>query len=248
MTVRECAGIMGMPVTVHIVDPAASTLDLQAVWSYLRHIDCAFSTYKPDSETERLNRGELLEEDCSKAMREVLAICERTRVASRGFFDARYHGRLDPSGVVKGYAIHRSAELLRKRGLTGFFVDAGGDAQTCGGNERGTKWRVGIRDPFDPSKLVNVVHLSGEGIATSGNYERGEHIYDPVRGRPAASIASVTVIAPDVCEADRFATAAFAMGEESILFLEELPDVEGFMVRLDGSMFCTTGFPRFMQK
>ncbi|MBI4220919.1 MAG: FAD:protein FMN transferase [Chloroflexi bacterium] len=248
MTARGCAGIMGMPVAVNILDDGARQRDLEAVFEYMRHIDGVFSTYRPDSETERLNRGDLRVEQSSGEMREVLAICEQTRQASGGYFDARYQGRLDPSGVVKGYAIRKAADLLRLRGFTRFAVDAGGDIQTCGSNPDGQKWRVGVRDPFDPERLINIVHLCGEGIATSGTYARGSHIFDPIEGRAATAVASVTVIAEDVCDADRFATAAFAMGERGIRFLEQLPGVEGYLIGLDGIASCTTGFPRFMRR
>jgi len=237
---------MGMPISLHIVDAAANQADADAVFAYLRHIDDVFSPYKSDSVTERLNRGDLCERRCGEEMQCVLALCEQTRVETDGYFNARYHGRFDPSGVVKGYAIHRSAQLLQQRSFQDFFVEAGGDIQTSGRNAARHKWRVGIRNPFCTQRLAVVVHLSGEGIATSGAYERGEHIYDPVADRPANGIASVSVIASNVCDADRFATAAFAMGERGILFLEAMPGLEGYAIHKDGQAYCTTGFPRYL--
>ena len=248
MTARDCVAIMGMPVAVHVVDARAGIADVEAAFDYLRLVDSVFSTYRPDSETERLNSGELATDEASEDMRLVLGLCERTRIQSDGYFDARYRGPLDPSGVVKGFAILGAADLLRGRGFSSFVVDAGGDIQTCGTNLAGQKWRIGIQDPFEPTRLVSVVYLSGQGVATSGTYARGAHIYDPVHGRPATGVASMSVIARDVCEADRFATAAFAMGEQGIVFLEKLPGIEGLMVRLDGSMYCTTSFPGYMRK
>jgi thiamine biosynthesis lipoprotein len=246
MSVRASADIMGMPVSVHIVDPGAGEDDVEMAFAYLRHIDQAFSTYKPDSETERINRGELPEADSSEEMRTVIALCEQTRSETEGYFNARYRGRFDPSGLVKGYAIRTAAELLRQRCFRHFYVEAGGDIQTSGHNRSGRKWRVGIRDPFNISKLLNVVHLSGEGIATSGSYERGQHVYDPVGKRPANTLASVTVVAADVFDADRFVTAAFAMGERALHFLEATPGLEGCVVNLDSRMEWTSGFPRYM--
>jgi thiamine biosynthesis lipoprotein len=179
-------------------------------------------------------------------MRTVIALCEQTRLETGGYFNARYRGRFDPSGVVKGYAIRQASELLRQRGFRDFFVEAGGDLQTSGRNDRGEEWRVGIRSPFDVSGLFNVVRLSGEGMATSGTYERGEHIYDPVQGRPSNAVASVSVIASDVYDADRFATAAFAMGERGILFIEATPGLEGCVIDWDRRAHCTTGFQKYM--
>lgn len=237
-----------MPVSISVVDPQAGLVEAEVVFAYLRHIDRVFSTYQRDSETERINRGELFERDSSEEMRTVIALCEQTRVETNGYFNAWYGGRFDPSGIVKGYAIQGAAELLRQRGFKDFFVEAGGDIQTSGRNHRGEKWRVGIRDPFNLTGLVNVVCLSGEGIATSGSYERGLHIYDPVHGRPANEIASLSVIASNVYDADRFATAAFAMGERGILFLEAIPGLEGYMITWDHLAVCTTGFQRYLSQ
>lgn len=246
MSVQAVAAIMGMPISVHIVDAAATQDDAEAVFAYMRHVDDVFSPYKPDSVTERLNRGDLSDANCGEEMRCILALCEQTRVETGGYFNARYHGRFDPSGVVKGYAIQQSALLLRQRGFQDFLVEAGGDMQTSGRNATGQKWRVGIRNPFCPQRLATVVHLSGEGIATSGAYERGEHIYDPIAERPANGIASVSVIADNVCDADRFATAAFAMGERGIQMLDALPGVHGYVIGKEGRAYCTTGFLRYL--
>jgi len=245
MSIQASAGIMGMPVHLNIVDAHASWTDAEVVFAYLRTVDCTFSTYKSDSETERINRHELLEKESSEEMQTIIALCETTRIETGGFFDARYQGRFDPSGFVKGYALQRAAQILHMRGFKDFFVEAGGDIQTSGHNSRGEKWRVGIRDPFKPSELVMVVHLSGEGIATSGTYERGEHIYDPVHRRPANEVASMSIIATGVYDADRFATAAFAMGRQGLPFIGALPVLHGFMVTCDGRAYCTPGFQRY---
>ena len=247
MTVRAFAAIMGMPISVNVIDATADGSDVEAVFDYLKRIDMVFSPYKKDSETGRINRGELSEREYSREMRAVIEWCERTKAETHGYFDARYLGHFDPSGLVKGYAIHRSSELLRARGFHDFFIEAGGDIQTSGHNVTGMKWRAGIRDPYDASKLVNVAHLSGEGIATSGNYERGRHIYDPVGKRLADNLASVTVIAGSVFDADRYATAAFAMGTSGLQFIGSVPGLEGQVVAERGRVLWTPGFLRYME-
>ena len=95
----------------------------------------------------------------------------------------------------------------------------------------GEDWTIGIRNPFNEREIIKAVTPKGRGIATSGTYVRGQHIYDPHRpGRPIEDIVSLTVIGPDVLEADRFATAAFAMGKAGIHFIEEMPGLEGYVV------------------
>jgi FAD:protein FMN transferase len=86
-----------------------------------------------------------------------------------------------------------------------------------------------------------------EGVATSGTYIRGLHIYDPKKdNQPVNEIVSLTVIGPNIYEADRFATAAFAMGKNGINFIENLPGFEGYMVDNDKKATLTTGFEKYI--
>ena len=89
--------------------------------------------------------------------------------------------------------------MLRDAGCEDFYVEAGGDFQAVGVNAEGQPWRVGIRNPFNPGEIVKVLAISDRGVATSGTYIRGQHIYNPVAGgRAGPEILSITVIGPDV--------------------------------------------------
>ena len=163
--------VMGMPVTV-VCDRGA-----ERVFAWLRWVDATFSTYREDSEIRRIDRGELHVADAHPDVQEVLARCERLRVQTGGYFDARAGGSLDPSGLVKGWAVDRAAALLRGR----FMIDAGGDVLLRGG-----PWRVGVRHPLRGDALCAALELSDAAVATSGAYERGDHVLDPVRRRAGA--------------------------------------------------------------
>ena len=85
--------------------------------------------------------------------------------------------------------------------------------QAIGLNGDGQPWRVGIRNPFQRDELVKVLAISDHGVATSGTAIRGQHIYNPWQhGLQFTEVVSLTVIGPSIYDADRFATAAFAMG------------------------------------
>ena len=169
-----------MPVLVVITDPGATEADFEAVFAYLTSIDETFSTYKDSSEIMRINRGEIVERDYSDDVKEVFRLSEETKTETAGYFDIGANGMLDPSGLVKGWAIHNAAELLRARGRANFFVDIGGDVQAHGVNAEGRAWTVGIRDPFSSEhKIVKRLRLRDMGIATSGTYLRGQHIWNP---------------------------------------------------------------------
>ncbi len=239
---------MGMPVTLEVVDGRATEAVLAEVFGYFECVDEKFSTYKDHSEITRINRHEITLEQASADMQTIFALAEQTRQETAGYFDIARQGIYDPSGIVKGWAIHQAAEILRRNGFANFYVDAGGDVQVMGKNSQGENWRVGIQNPFNPREIVKVLSVSDCGIATSGTYVRGQHIYNPKRhDRPITDIVGLTAIGPDIYEADRFATAAFAMGREGILFIESLKGFEGYLIDRDGQATFTSGFTRYVQ-
>ena len=243
---KDTRAIMGMPITIEVRGEGAAGA-MQAAFDYFKAVDERFSTYKETSEISKINRGELRENESSAEMREVFEIARRTLAESDGYFDIRRpDGSIDPSGVVKSWAIKNAAEVIAKSGCTDFFIDAGGDIAVGGTDENENDWSVGIRNPFKRDEIVKVMYPKGFGVATSGSYIRGAHIYDPHEpGRPLDEIVSITVVGPDVLEADRFATAAFAMGPRGIRFIEKMPDLEGYMIDRNGIATMTSGFEFF---
>jgi FAD:protein FMN transferase len=244
---KETRILMGMPITVEIVDPHTKTGAIDAVFEYFRYIDEKFSTYKEGSEISKINRGEISPENYSEDMKLIFLLSEETKKLTDGYFDiVKPDGSIDPSGLVKGWAIYNAAEILRKEGYENFFVEAGGDIQTYGGKLPEEFWKVGIRNPFEPEEMIQVVEGKSIAMATSGTYERGRHIYNPKTKTTASSeIVSLTVIGPNVYEADRFVTAAFAMGKNGIQFIEQLDGFEGYMIDKDGLVAETLGFKKY---
>ena len=221
-----------MPVTVSGVGADAAA----EVFAWLRGVDALFSTYRPDSEISRLDRGVLALPDADPLVREVLARCERLRAATGGYFDARASGRLDPSGLVKGWAVERAGALLEARGARRFCISAGGDLMVRGG-----PWRVGVRHPRRRRRLAAALAVSDAAVATSGAYERGAHVVDPHTGSPARGSASVTVVGPDLGTADAYATAAFAMGARGPAWTAGLEGYEAMTV-IGRRVLATPGF------
>jgi FAD:protein FMN transferase len=241
--------VMGMPIGVDVCDReiAASTVD--RVYQWLRFVDATFSTYRADSEISRLNRGELELEDTHPAVRSVLRRCERLRVQTGGYFDVRATGLgaapIDPSGLVKGWAVAGAAKILEQAGARNYCVNAGGDVQLGGRSWDGESWRVGIQHPEVRDRVAAVLVASDVGIATSGAYERGEHIVDPHTGTPAEGVLSVTVLGPDVASADAYATAAYAMGPDGARWCAELKDYAALVILADGTVLSTRAMARY---
>ncbi|MEO8391800.1 MAG: FAD:protein FMN transferase [Chloroflexota bacterium] len=233
--------MMGMPITLEIVDASANDVAFNAVFDYFQSVDQTFSTYKDASEIMPINRHELTLESASWDMQTIFALADQTRQETYGYFDIRHNGTIDPSGIVKGWAIYNAAELLRRLGFENFYVDAGGDIQIVGKNDQGQDWRVGIRNSFNMHEIVKVLSVTDCGVATSGTSIRGQHIHNPKNARQTIDdIVSITVIGPNVYEADRFATVAFAMGKDGIAFIENLHDFEGYMIDVNGIATLTT--------
>ncbi len=161
--------------------------------------------------------------------------------------------RLAVGGVAKGYGVDKAVAVLRKLGVQGAVVSAGGDLY-CLGTNGGRRWRVGVRDPDDPAAVVQVLHVADEAVATSGDYQqyfefdgvRYHHILDPVDGRPANGLRSATVIAATAELADALATAAFILGpKKGLEMLDEL-GVDGLLIDSSGNQYRTDGLSKYL--
>jgi thiamine biosynthesis lipoprotein len=241
---------MGTAISFDIRDPEVPAAAIDAAFDYLRDIDRRFSTYKPDSEVSRLSRGEITPDECSGDVREVLELCERVRLTSEGYFDIRAHrwdGGLDPSGLVKGWSLENAARILEAAGARNYCINGGGDLVLRGGPEPEATWRIGIRHPLEATKLATVVAMRDGAVATSGAYERGDHVLDPFTGLAVAGVLSITVVGPSLTLADAYATAAFAMGPTGLAWIAGLEGYEGCSITADrdgsnGRLNWTEGF------
>ncbi|MFB9347181.1 FAD:protein FMN transferase [Streptomyces heliomycini] len=227
-------------------EPAVVRAAFQEAVAGLHRVDEVFSTYRDGSQVSRLARGELGVGECDPEVAEVLELAAEAERVSDGWFSARYRGRLDPTGIVKGWAVERAARRLAAAGAVGVNVNGGGDVQVLGVPGAGRPWRVGVADPLRPGGLAAVVSAAGASelaVATSGTAERGDHIVDPRTGRSAVTdLVAVTVVAPRLTWADCWATAAFAMGSrQALAWLESLPDVEALLITAGDEVRCTGG-------
>lgn len=238
---------MGMPITIQIADSNVKKKDIEDIYGYFEYIDQKFSTYKPESEISQINKGSLKKHQYSKDMKEILLLSNKTKQETSGYFDIFHDGKYDPSGLVKGWAIFQAFKLLKKKGFKNFYIDAGGDIQAFGKNNKGQLWKIGIRNPFNQKEIVKVILITNKGIATSGTYIRGQHIYNPHDPKEKLEdVVSMTVIGPNVYEADRFATSAFAMGRKGIEFIENMPGFEGYMIDKNATATYTSGFNKYV--
>jgi thiamine biosynthesis lipoprotein len=243
---RRTEAVMGTGATIELRDalpPGVAERLADDAFAWLHEVDRRFSTYRADSEVSRLDRGEIRIEDCSDDLRQVLEACTRLWQETDGYFDAYATGRLDPSGYVKGWAVQVASQRLTAAGAPNHLVDAGGDLQARGRPEPGEDWEIGIRHPWDRSSVGWVLAGTDVAVATSGTYERGRHVVNPLTGERPAQLRSVTVVGRDLAIADAYATTAIAMGRPALRWLARLPDHEVAVVCADGSSYISDGFP-----
>ena len=234
---------MGMPVSLALRGRHARTSTGERAWAEvvaeLHEVDRVFSTYRADSAVSRLSRGDVALDDCPREVADVLDLGEAARVQSDGAFDVYRRddlGRvvLDPSAVVKGWAVQRASAHLRALPDTDFCLSAGGDMACWVADPAGTPWQVGVEDALDPQRLIARIPLARGAIATSGLHHRGNHIVDARSGAVPRGVASVTVVADDLTWADIDATAAFAHGSGALTWLRNRPGRRGVVVWADG--------------
>jgi thiamine biosynthesis lipoprotein len=235
---------MGMPILADVRDDVDYG-DLDGMFDWLGWVDATFSTYRSDSEVSRLSRGELTLNDAHPSVGEILDRCEELRGMTDGYFDARARsdGSLDPSGLVKGWAVDRAAELLDDLGICNYAVSAGGDMVLRGGALPEPTWRVGIQHPLDRDEVAAVVETTDLAVATSGEYARGQHVIDPHTGQPPVGVLSVTIVGPELATADAFATAAFAMGSRGPHWTARLRGYDAMTILSDERVLSTPAFP-----
>lgn len=246
-TRRYVQPVMGMPISLALrgkhADDAAGWGAWASVMAELTEVDRIFSTYRPDSVINRLDRGELDARKLTPEIEEVFELGCRASEESGGAFSiflpspdgSSEPRRLDPSGVVKGWATERASAHLATLPDTDFCLSAGGDI-TCRAAPDRSPWRIGIEDPRDPTRIVAVVPLHSGAVATSGTAHRGAHLVDGRTGLAPVGVASVTVIGPSLTWADIDATAAYAQGAYAAAWLETRPIDSALVVWADGEI------------
>lgn len=191
---------------------------LSEVKIYVNHVDEVFSTYKNNSLISKLRREEIDISNASKEVIEVWNLSAELKRLTNGAFDPwAVPGGFDPSGLVKGWAADKSAEILIRHGVKHILINAAGDITLRGGrleNGEVKPWLIGITDPDNKDNIVKTFEIFDGAIATSGDYERGDHIKDPQNGMVAVGAKSATVIGPDGAFADALATALMVAGSD----------------------------------
>jgi thiamine biosynthesis lipoprotein len=236
--------VMGTVVSFHLYpgrcpEPDARTA-VGLACRRLHELDDLFSIWDPRSPMSRVRSGELEPGHAPAEVAEVIELCRQARDLSGGWFDPwAMPAGLDPTGLVKGWAVEAALEIVRHAGVEAAMVNAGGDIALLGQPPEGA-WRVGIRHPWRFDALACVLEADA-AVATSGCYERGRHLVDPKGTGGVEETASATVTGPSLAFADAFATALAVGGDDALDVIATLDGYEGYLIRADGSERTTAG-------
>jgi thiamine biosynthesis lipoprotein len=235
--------VMGTVVSLDLRGGGEHAAAIADAVAWFHEVDHRFSPYRPDSEVCRFGRGEVPVADRSPELIGIVEACEAVERASGGAFSAWRGGAFDPSAYVKGWSAQRAGDLLRAHGCSDWSINAGGDVLVAGRPAPGATWNIGVQHPVERGAIATVVQATDLAVATSGTYERGEHIVDPTTGESAHEAVSVTVIGPDLGLADAYSTAAFVLGTGGPAWLAAIDGYDSFTIWGDGRVTATAGFP-----
>lgn len=164
--------------------------------------------------------------------------------------------KLDVGALAKGYACEMVARELEAKGISGYFLNLGGNLRAVGPKPDGGLWTAGIENPDredTENPYIATLSLKDQALVTSGNYQRFytvdgknyHHIIDGETLMPGDRYRSVSVLSAHSGQADGLSTALFLMElEEGRQMVEALSGVEALWVLPDGTIQYSSGFPK----
>ena len=228
--------IVDVDISSSLVSEDGLNQGMQQVIDFCKQVDFDFSTYIDTSWVSRLRTHQIEITSCPPSVQEVWELCLQAKHLTDGAFDPwAVEGGFDPSGLVKGWAADKCADLLVTLGIEHVQVNAAGDLALRGGFYDGVvkPWSIGVVNPDNRTEVVKIYEITNGAIATSGAYERGAHINDPYTGLIAIGAQSATVVGPLGWLCDALATALMVAGEDGAKYFGQA-ELEGYQVFVIG--------------
>ena len=131
--------------------------------------------------------------------------------------------KIDLGAAAKGYICEKIVDYLKNKGIGYGILSFGGNIGVFGSKPDKTKWKIGIRDPYNTDDVIGYININSGYVSVSGDYQRwfeyeGEiyhHIIDPRTCYPVDNgTNSVVVWCEDGTIADALSTALFVMGAD----------------------------------
>jgi thiamine biosynthesis lipoprotein len=140
---------------------------------------------------------------------------------------------IDLGGIVKGYAVDKVVDILKRNGLKAGIVAVGGEVRAFGNRPGNKPWVVGIQNPRQKGQsdeVIATVEISDKALSTSGDYNkyfekdgrRYHHLIDPKTGYPSLNCGSATVIADNGTTSDGFSKLFVLEPEKGLLVAKKV--------------------------
>ena len=152
--------------------------------------------------------------------------------------------RIGLGGIGKGYAVDRAYNILKKFKLNNFYINGSGDIKVSSNLNAPRKWKIGIKNPFNPSVYAGLIQVSNQAVSTSGNYNQ----YNPINKadhhiirihNPQNNIISATVIHENCLEADCYGTILMTMNvKDAITWLNKYK-LSGTLIDQSGASYLS---------
>ena len=163
--------------------------------------------------------------------------------------------RVDLGGIAKLPILQAGMAVLKRHGIHNAMLNGGGDV-LVNGQLQGHDWRVGLRDPRAPERILGVVALSEGFVAASGDYERSflrngqryHHILNPKTGQPTRGPHGVTLVSRKLEDINGLGAAIMVAGASAgRRLLEPLQGVDTLIVEADERLWLSPGMSRRLQ-
>ncbi len=225
---RQVFYAMGMPISVEIRGKVNSCIFLELEKHFVS-VERKFSPFNDSTELSKYNKDNSVK--LSKEFAEVKSACEYYEKYTNGYFSPYFDGvSYNPTGFVKAWSINKASKLLLKNSNREFFINAGGDILA---RSESTAWQIGIQHPVQRQSIIGSIRANNFSVATSGYYEKGLHIINPITKKNDLFLTSVTVIGPEIEKADVLATALMAMGSDGPDFINNISDYSAIFIDRD---------------
>ncbi|HMN82351.1 MAG TPA: FAD:protein FMN transferase [Burkholderiaceae bacterium] len=163
--------------------------------------------------------------------------------------------RMDLGGIAKLPILQAGMATLQRHGMHDAMINGGGDV-FVNGRLQGRPWRIGLRDPLRPDRLMARMSLTGGIVAASGDYERCfehegrryHHVLDPRTGRPSTGVHGVVLVSDRLEEINGLGTAIMVAGTQAgRRLLASLPGVDALIVDDAPRPWVSTGMAHRLQ-
>ncbi len=161
----------------------------------------------------------------------------------------RAGARVDLGGVAKLPILQAGMAVLQAHGLDGAMLNGGGDVLVTG-QLLGRDWRIGVRDPRAPERVLGTLELSDGVVASSGDYERAftvrgkryHHVLAPRTGLPTQGVRGVALLARSSQAVNGWGATAMLLGAaKGQSLLAGLPGVASMVVDAQAQTWMSAG-------